>query len=238
MTDGTTNLFSQVNADQAKEGSQTNDVVYIGEGKKYGTIEDADKAFGHLNQHVTTLEEENAKLRAVADKARTIDEVLEAMRQKQTSVQDMSSQTSEGNHQELDVNAIVQQAVNQMSLREDEKHEVSNAQEVVTKLTTKYGEKAGDIYAKKAAELGVDLDSLAKQSPKAVLAFFEESKAQTQAATIGTVNTASLEGTQAEYGTHEYWNKLERAGAISREKKFQKQHESLQQLGEDKYWTK
>ena len=188
-----------------------------------------------LQGTATILEEENANLRTQAEKAHTIDEVLEAMKHKQTMVQDLSSQTSEGSHQELDVNAIVEAAVNKMSVLEHDKQKLSNAQEVVTKLTAKYGEKAGDMYTRRASELGVDLDALAEQSPKAVLAFFEEGKAQTQEAPIGTVNTAVLNNTQAEYGTHEYWNKLEREGKISREKKFQKQHESLLQLGSEKY---
>ena len=71
------------------------------------------------------------------------------------------------------------------------------------------------------------------------MTFFEE-KEQIKAnksAEIGTINTANLTSSQAEYGTHEYWNKLERDGKITREQKFRKQHESLQELGTDKYYN-
>jgi hypothetical protein len=232
MTNGTTNLFDQVTStDQVQKETQT----YIGEGKKYANVEEADKAFGHLNKHVTTLEEENAALRAQAEKASTIDEVLTAMKQKHIEVQESTEPTISRNHQELDVNAIVEQAVNKMSVMEHEKKELANAQEVVTKLTSKYGEKAGDIYTAKAQELGVDLDSLASQSPKAVLAYFEDSVAPTKKAEVGTINTASLNDSQAQYGTYEYWNKLEKEGKISKDKKLQMQHKSLQELGPEEF---
>jgi hypothetical protein len=240
MTDGINNLFKQVSTDQVQETQVAEDeVTYIGEGKKYSTIQDADKAFGHLNKHVLTLEEENAKLRAATEKARTVDEILEAIANKERfQEEDAPLPTSKGYPQELDINAIVEQAVNKISLKEHEKQEVSNAKEVVAKLTSKYGDKAGEMYAKKAEELGIDLDAISKQSPKAVLAFFEEGSKPSGATAVGTVNTASLTNDQHQYGTYEYWNKLEKEGKISREKKFQKQHESLMKLGAEKFYQK
>lgn len=244
MTDG---LFDNVSADdqsgqntenQNTDGDQT---VYIGEGKKYSSVTDADNAFGHLNQHVDTLEKENADLRAQAEKAKGIDEVLEAMKHQSQdfSVQGNNSQTSESNHQGLDEDAIAKVVENRLTEMKQSEVSEANGKQVIDALTEKYGDKAADMYKSKAQELGVNLDDLSRVSPKAVLAYFNQNvQSRTSSAEASSYNTTTLNSNQPKHGTHDYWNELQKSGSITREEKFRRQHESLSSLGEDAYWHK
>ena len=65
---------------------------------------------------------------------------------------------------------------------------------VVSTLTERFGDKAGDEFQAKAQSLGMtkeQLESLSAVSPKAVLAFFGTTA--TPRPTTGTVNTASFQ---------------------------------------------
>lgn len=232
---------STTKQEPSTDNTAVDQTVYIGEGKKYSSVTEADKAFGHLNQHVETLEQENARLREEAARAKSIDEVLEAMKhQKETStVQGNNSPTSEGNHQGLSEDAISEVVKKQIEGYKQLEIAEQNAKKVRDSLVEKYGEKAAEVYKQKADELGVDLDQLAYTSPKAVLAYFDQ--AQRLAPTGGersSYNTATLNSNQAKHGTHDYWNQMEREGKISREEKFRRQHESLAAMGEAAYFGK
>lgn len=243
----TTGLFENVSpkdqAGQDTENQSTNSdqTVYIGTGKKYSSVDEADKAFGHLNTHVDTLEKENLELRLQAEKAKGIDEALEAMKHqsKDFSVQGNNSQTNESNHQGLDEDAIAKVVENRFAQMKQSELAETNAKQVEEALISKYGDKASEVYKNKAEELGVDLDSLAYVSPKAVLAYFDQTiKTKTSSAEASSFNTTTLNSNQPKHGTHEYWDQVQKSGTISREEKFRRQHDSLTELGEDAYWQK
>src|SRR4030043_1329496 len=52
----------------------------VGEGKKYKSVEDALKSVPHAQQHIQTLEEENARIKAELVARRTTEEILEEIR--------------------------------------------------------------------------------------------------------------------------------------------------------------
>jgi len=247
-TNQMTELFNKVNStnDQSVEKNTLNDngeTIYIGEGKKYNSIDEADKAFGHLNSHLEKVEQENAQLREIANKAKTVDEVLEAMKHQNTNnsnteVLDDNQMTTDDNRQSFDKDAIVNEAVERMNKMKQQEIELANSQKVVDDLTKQYGSRAADVYKTKAEELGIDLDSLARKSPKAVLEYFKQPTNTVNASSVntGSINTASFNNNAPEYGTFEYWNDMQKQGKITRDEKFKRQHESLEAMGPDAFY--
>lgn len=236
-------MFANQQTDQSKLEGTGNDegLMFIGEGKKYANEEEADKAIAFKEDHISKIETENARLRELADKAKTIDDVLNRIQDQRTESKESYTQTENKDQtQQLDIDALVAQALDaKLDLREQESSQRTNSKSVFDELTSKYGERAGEVYAAKGQQLGIDLDNLSATSPKAVLEFFKEPASRTVGSYMGgnTQNTASLtNSTSSAHGTYEYWNKQLRSGKLSREKCFQEQHKSLQALGAAKFY--
>jgi hypothetical protein len=241
MTDST-DLFKQESDDQSQNqtppAGTPDQGVYIGEGKKYANVQAADQAFGHLNTHVATLEEENSRLRDEAKTSRTVDDVIESIKQNTLEAQKADSATPDQGQQPVTFNedAIIDKAVARINAIESDKKMEDNGSLVQEALTKQYGEKAGEMFREKQEQLGVDLSDLARKSPAAVLEFFKEPGQPTRMDSArGTVNTATLTSADSEMGTHDYYEAQHKAGTISREEKFRKQHIALSELGPDRY---
>jgi hypothetical protein len=218
---------------QASQSTQDQSgTLFIGEGKQYASVEDADKAIAFKENHISTLERENAELRAKTEAARTIDDVLESIKNQQL-VPEPAQPTAESSRQDTqDIDAIVAAKLSEgLTAYEVEKKEAANAQEVFNKLKTLYGDKAGEMYTSKAKDLGIDLDGLSKVSPKAVLEYFKEPSPSHSSGYQSSVNTANMSSGTVEFGTYEYWNQQEKAKAVTRDQKYKLQHEWLEKLG-------
>lgn len=241
MSDNT-GIFDAKPADDQSTGE---DALFIGEGKKYETIADADKAIAHKEEHIQKLEAENASLRDRTLKAKTIDDVLYSIDKTNNSVQPSTSQTSEGTGLDASqLDAIVQQAVEQkLNSIEAETAAERNAKFVVDDLVNHYGdmEKAEEAYKQAAEALNLDLDALAVSSPQAVINLVrgnEQPQVQpdNKPAPQSSVNTANLNSNAPDYGTKAYWDRMYAEGNISRSEKFKKEHESLNSMGASKFY--
>jgi len=228
-------------ADNAAQGTGPNEdgLMFIGEGKKYANEEEADKAIAFKEDHISKIELENASLGEAMDKASTIDDVLTRIRDNKQLDNDTYSKTLNEDPQTTDIDALVAKALDEkLTFREQKMAAESNAQSVVSNLTERYGERAGELYAAKGKELGIDLDSLAATSPKAVLEFFKEPSRTVGSYMGGGQNTSNLNrGGQADHGTYDYWNKQMKSGKITRDKCFKEQHKSLQAMGASKFYS-
>ena len=156
-------------AQQAPDYSEYLNSVVNADGKpKYSTVEDALKALPHANQHISTLEEENRRLRDEVAKAQAVEDLV-AKLQTETPTETPAAAP-------VSIDAIapqVQQVVEQL---EAQRTAQQNQQAVAEQLSQVFGEKAEEMYVEKAKELGVTpevLNSLAGQSPKAVLSWFD-----------------------------------------------------------------
>lgn len=218
-------------------GTENDTMLYIGEGKKYSTEFEADKALAFQQDHISNIEAENAVLREQAGKAATIDEVLESIRS-QAGTTHTSTTTGTSEHQDnVDIDALVAAAVDsRLTASQAQTESDANAQTVVDELSTRYGSRAKDVYIAKAEELGVNLDDLSRVSPKAVLEYFKESKPTVGSYMSGTQNTSHLNSGNSDHGTYEYWNKQMKAGTITRDKCFAEQHKSIQAMGAAKFY--
>lgn len=228
-------MFTQSD-DQSTEDTEP---MFIGEGKKYQDVKSADKALAFQDDHISKIEQENAAMRTKLEVAKNVDDILESIQNQQT-VLDTTPQTMEENHQNVDMDALVAKAVTEkMAAAEKNQAELTNSQSVVSELEKKFGGNAQAIYLAKSKELGVDLDSLSKQSPAAVLEFFKDSKSNNDTSYMSSsVNTASLNSGNPDHGTLSYWEGLQKQGKISREEKFKQQHIWLEKLGPAAFYDK
>ncbi len=225
MTDGN-QLFGD---DQSSKA-----LSYVGEGKKYATIDELDSAYAHVNDHAGKLESENSDLRARLEKVQSQDDavakVLDALKPTvQDTDQDLAAAHQGVKTEELE--SLVESLLNK-SKATSQKQE--NNTKVRDTLKEQFGDRAEEIYRDKGKALGVDLDSLSETSPAAVLELFKSDNSQ-QSGQHSTFNSNALDSSVPKIGTHEHWQKLYAEKKISREEKFRQQHKSLAEMGQD-YW--
>ena len=144
----------------------TEAVDFVGDGKKYNSIEDALKSVPHAQKHIQTLESELATLKEELTKRKTAEELLDELK---SGIQQPENTTqSAGIDQDTITNLLNQTLEN----REKQAKAKSNADAVARKFVEKYGDKAEEVYNKIAQESGLNvqqLNNLAASSPNVVL---------------------------------------------------------------------
>lgn len=146
--------------------------------QKYDSIEKALEALGHsqsfipqIKSQLTEKEKELERVKAELSQRQSVEEVMQRLI--------ANNQNGEGNPpaasglDEQAVMKLVQQTLNQTKEQETI---ASNQTKVQEALKAKFGDKAGEAVANKAAELGVspkELGDLASKSPAMVLALFQ-----------------------------------------------------------------
>jgi len=141
-------------------------VEFVGEGKKYASVEAALKSVPHAQKHILTLEEELAKTKAELEKRRTAEELVEQIKNQGFPNQDTTPKV-EG----LDAGSVTQIVQQQLSQLEAQKKASENTQKVIAAFTAKFGDKAEEMYKKVAEESGLPISSLnqlAASSPNVV----------------------------------------------------------------------
>lgn len=165
---------------------------WIGDGKKYRSVEDALKAVPHAQSHIKTLEQELAQAREELAKRKAAEDLLNEIKQA-TAPQQATPSSVEANPEVL--SQIVEQVLEKKTAQQTAQQ---NAKTVIEKLTAVYGEKAKDQYYAMAAANGMSiqtLDALSMQSPSAVLKLAGiDSKQPTTSKLQSDVNTAGLNG--------------------------------------------
>lgn len=229
-------LFKQTPAAQDQTPAEK-PLSYIGEGKKYGTVEELDSAYAHANDHIGKIEQENAELRermeALSNQGDAVEKVLQAL--KGEPVQEPADDPAPV-HQPAKEDDLTDVVRNLLQQERAQTQAESNQASVQKALVDKYGEKAGEVYAAKGEALGISLDDLSAKSPQAVLELFGTAQ-QAQPAhnpVSNSFNSANL-GNTPEQGTHEYWERLHKEGKITRDQKFREQHKALSALGAERY---
>lgn len=169
---------------------------FVGDGKKYQSVEDALKSVPHAQKHIQTLESELATLKEELAKRKTAEELLEAMK---SNVQSENTPPSV----EFDENKLIAIVNQSIEAKEKQLTAKQNASLVANKFTEKFGDKAEEAYNTLAKESGLTVqqfNSLAASSPKMVLklAGIEEGKSVPPAHSSGTINTQNLNTKPAE----------------------------------------
>lgn len=182
---------NQPEADQQKaqsgeksEYSEFLQAIVNEEGKpKYKTVAEALMGNAHAQEHIRRLERENADLRGLETKVKTMEELLQRLEGGKQADQPRSSVE--------DVERLVESQL-EASLRR--RAEQENRRKVLDSIRGKYGDKAEEIMKARATELGLtlsDLGNLAAKSPNSVLAYFSDSKSSSQTVQ-SSVNTQAI----------------------------------------------
>lgn len=141
---------------------------FIGEGKKYASIEAALASIPHAQSHIATLEGEMGELREDLIKRKTAEEILAEINKKPTEEQTIP---------QFDPSQLDALIENKMAAKEQQVVRQANVSTVVDKFAEVYGDKAKaeEVYINKAKELGLSIDylnNLAATSPKAVFELY------------------------------------------------------------------
>lgn len=162
----------------------------VGEGKKYATPEAALKALPHAQQHIATLEAELAALREKAQGAHNVDELYEA-------VQELQKQKGTPATVAVSEDAIAGVLDRKLKEREAKQTQEANVASFRDAFGKKYGDKAKEQFAAKAAENGLTvegLSALVRTSPTAALKLvgIDPASASTPKPILGSVDTTRL----------------------------------------------
>jgi len=167
---------------------------FVGDGRKYSSVEDALKSVPHAQKHIQTLESELAQAKEELTKRRSAEELLEEIR---------SELTTEHTTQAVafDESKLVQLVDQTLSLKEKQRAAEHNAIKVADKFTSSFGDKAQEVYNALAKDSGMsvqELNALAAKSPNAVLKLAGLLKGGSiPSRSSGSVNTESFKSSDA-----------------------------------------
>jgi len=203
---------------------------WVGEGKKFKTMDDFVKGYEHSQTFVDQLKAENADMRSELEKASSVEDLvtrIEASRQKDngdhrnTTGQDTA--LDEASVQKL----IADQVTSEVTRRERERSASQNEQHANDKLVEAMGgslDKAKEAVKSAANDLGVSVDYLRQQaqtSPTAFLRLVQSGSNSTSGispsqagASRTSVNTESLQAGnvrgRGDIQPKSHWDKLRR----------------------------
>lgn len=184
-------IFDQVTPDVVETQQNaipTELAEFVGEGKKYQTVEDALKSIPHAQSHIQKLEEEMKQAREELAKRKAAEELLEEFK---------TQGMPENKAAPLDMEALTKVVENALSAKEAQKAAQNNINTVVNAFNSKFGEKGPEQYKLLAKETGVPLEALNKlaaTSPQAVFRLAGlEAKSFTPGKTSSSVNTTTMQ---------------------------------------------
>jgi len=192
----TETVDSSTNEDQQKDSPKqefsipTEAAEFVGQGKKYQSVEDALSSVPHAQKHIQTLESELAEVKEELIKRKTTVELLDEI--KSGIVPQDTTESVQFNQDNLE--QLVSQTLEN---REVQKTAHANAKSVSASFMEQYGEKAEEVYNSVAKDNGLTVEqfnSLSATSPDAVLKLAGlEKRPQAVEKSTGTVNTEALE---------------------------------------------
>lgn len=175
-----TDVFDDPNTDSTEQtentgdpGSGGGDDTLVGEGKKYKTQADLEKAYRHADAHIAKLTDELTDLRKQAKSEANddrIDKLIEEIRKLNTNQAPRTTETREDTTPALDegkLKDLFKVAINE---NKEEETKVANRTEANRAAHEAWGDNAPAKLREKAEMLGVGVDfllSTAERSPRA-----------------------------------------------------------------------
>lgn len=194
---------------------------WVGEGKKYKSVEEVYKAFPNAQTHISTLEQRVQEMEAELQKRKTAEELLNEIKTTATTTEQQkpTSQGVEVNERVL--SELVERKLNERVTRQKQDE---NTGKVVDAFTQAFGDKKEESYAQIAKENGLtieEMNGLAAKSPDLVIKLAGINKASGGSPVIkGDVNPLALgnnkQPEQPSYRVGIYYNQKETADAIRR----------------------
>lgn len=189
----------------------------VGDGKKYASVDNAMKSIPSAQDHIGRLEQENSDLRANLAQAEDLKSVVENnLNAPDSSVSAQAPVTPGAN---VDINTMIDDRMNARSAHDKAS---ANIAVVDRAMKDKFGDKAQDVLASKASELGVAqqfLQDTAVQSPKAFLSLFgmsdQNNAAMAVTTTTSNISTEAMGNAHAPVnaGTEAYYDNMRRTNS-------------------------
>ncbi len=152
--------------------------------QKYGTVSDALNSITSAQSHISTLEEENQRLREASTQSDAVDTILAKLNETSPADQPVG----------LDENSVMQLVSTALRANDAQKTSTTNVAQVTAAMQTAHGDKAEQVFYAKAADLGISnefMNELAAKSPKMVLEMFKATT-DTSHSLRGDVNTTAM----------------------------------------------
>ena len=159
---------------------------FVGEGKKYSSVEVALGAIPHAQEHIGNLEAENARLRAAVDSSTKLDDALSRIEASEVP----TAIPAAPENSQAQMREEARNVYNEISVEQAKAQNVELANTAVFEL---YGEKASEMTIAAAAAMGVSVDFLkatAEKSPVAFMTLVKDNSGQSGA--LPTSNTSTI----------------------------------------------
>ena len=164
----------------------------VGEGKKYSTLDAAYASIAPAQNHIATIEAENASLKQTLEGQRTTRELVDELRSTQANGQ--TSPAPQVNQQ--DISTLVNQELTKI---DQVKTKAQNNKTVAQRFMKQYGAKGEEVYNQLATDSGLtvsDLNIIAANSPTAVFKMAglgPQQQPQVTPTSAGSVNTQAYQ---------------------------------------------
>jgi len=192
--------------------------LLVGEGRKYKTVEDLAKAYINADEFLEKLKGENETLRQEVRKGKTLDEVLERLKEQPSQSAPDQSEKKSGPAalSAQDVAKIVSDTLTGLETQRTREGNLLKADAAMKQL---FGDKAADVFVKEAStpQMKKALIDLASVAPEKFVALFTPKQGGGgQVDSTTRVNTAALDvqsvsGRAADPGCKEYYDELRRS---------------------------
>lgn len=147
--------------------------ILVGEGRKYKTVEDLAKSRIEADDFIEKLKDENEKLRQEAVKGKTLNDVFERIEQHRKAAGD-TTPVKVAAGAAITAEDIAKLVDERITGRETAKTRDDNRRKSEAALTTKFGEKAKEVYLTRGdtPEKRAALNQLASVDPDSFVALF------------------------------------------------------------------
>ena len=216
------NVFAAQPASEQPAQVDTSVDSWVGEGKKFATIEQLVESYGHAQAHINTLESSYQGLEKDLDKRLTVEEMVkqiqtpEATQHTTEPVQEQGTSTEGLATLTEDVNSTIDSKLSSFEARLQGDQ---NEREVSATLNSRFGDKAQVTLQAKAQELGKsieDLQSMSRTDPKLFLALFPKTTgASNQGVMQSSVNTdnSNFSGSKQSSRDFKYWEEMRKGNS-------------------------
>lgn len=240
----TNNLFGQQQPAAAPPEITGADALaeLVGEGKKYATVEDLAKGAVNAQHHIGTLEQETSTLREQSGQAKSIEDVLAAI--KGTSLQPEQQPAADQQPAATPDSTVAEQIA--AAFQERDQLSVTQTQDqnratLISDLGKLYGAEAATLYTQVGKDLGLNLDELAGKSPAAVMKLIADARPApqqnfSQALPTGQNPAPAQPGAQNGVLNQSAIQALHAAGKITLTEKHRMQNKQLTALGRAAYY--
>jgi len=191
----------------------------VGEGKKYSSYQELEKAYTNADQFINRLKEEGVQLRGELDKRLNAEDMVEQIKREREELKAQAEAAQGNTTPQFDESKLTDLISSTLAQKETQKTVEANILNVDAKMKEMYGEKAKDVLHQKASENAVSVEFMMEVAAKSPTAFFNTLGISAKGQTTPSNTHSSGTNTQAmntsnsstEVGTWKYFEELRKS---------------------------